>query len=58
MNAPRPVPAARPTVEVVTLSRHEFPAIVAEAAAEGARQEAERHAGTLARLVERLESRA
>lgn len=36
------------------LSRHELAEVVEEAAAKGARQEAERHASTLSMLLERL----
>ena len=45
-------------VQVVTLSRSELAELVAEAAARGAREEAERHARSLARLAERLEAAA
>ena len=45
-------------VQVVTLSRSELADLVAEAAARGAREEAERHARSLARLAERLEAAA
>ena len=48
----------RAAVQVVTLSRGELAELVAEAAARGAREEAERHARSLARLAERLEAAA
>ena len=45
-------------VQVVTLGRSELTELVAAAAARGAREEAERHARSLARLAERLEAAA
>lgn len=43
---------------VAVLSQHELSELVADAAARGAREEAERHARKLERLTERLEAAA
>ena len=50
--------ALPPSPVVAVLSRHELAELVADAAARGAREEAERHARSLAQLTERLEAAA
>ncbi|MEM1055734.1 MAG: helix-turn-helix domain-containing protein [Bacteroidota bacterium] len=58
MDASRSSGTSRPTVEVVTLSRHELAALVAEATEAGAHAAAERYEQTLRQLTERLEAAA